>query len=126
GDIAVLVRTGSEGRMIIQASAAHVIASEYLSNRDSVFYSSAAQDLQRFLQAVLTPENDRALRASLASELFALDAASLDALHHDGVVRENAVNEFKEYCKLWDPRGVLPMPRAVISKRHIAVWLLEV
>ncbi len=125
GDIAVLVRTGSEGRMIKQALADQGIASVYLSNRDSVFTSSVAQDLQRLLQAVLTPENDRALRASLASELFALDAASLDALNNDEVVWENAVNEFKEYRKLWVQRGVLPMLRAVISKRHIAERLLE-
>lgn len=125
GDIAVLVRTGSEGRMVKQALAAQGIASVYLSNRDSVFTSSVAQDLQRLLQAVLTPENDRALRASLASELFALDAASLDALNNDEVVWENAVNEFKEYRKLWVQRGVLPMLRAVISKRHIAERLLE-
>lgn len=125
GDIAVLVRTGSEGRMIKQALADQGIASVYLSNRDSVFTSSVAQDLQRLLQAVLTPENDRALRASLASELFALDAASLDALNNDEIVWENAVNEFKEYRKLWVQRGVLPMLRAVISKRHIAERLLE-
>ncbi|EGQ9191201.1 exodeoxyribonuclease V subunit beta [Vibrio parahaemolyticus] len=125
GDIAVLVRTGSEGRMIKQALADKGIASVYLSNRDSVFTSSVAQDLQRLLQAVLTPENDRALRASLASELFALDAASLDALNNDEIVWENAVNEFKEYRKLWVQRGVLPMLRAVISKRHIAERLLE-
>lgn len=125
GDIAVLVRTGSEGRMVKQALADQGIASVYLSNRDSVFTSSAAQDLQRLLQAVLTPENDRALRASLASELFALDAASLDALNNDEIVWENAVNEFKEYRKLWVQRGVLPMLRAVISKRHIAERLLE-
>lgn len=125
GDIAVLVRTGSEGRMIKQALAEQGIVSVYLSNRDSVFTSSVAQDLQRLLQAVLTPENDRALRASLASELFALDAASLDALNNDEVVWENAVNEFKEYRKLWVQRGVLPMLRAVISKRHIAERLLE-
>ncbi|EGR2841127.1 exodeoxyribonuclease V subunit beta [Vibrio parahaemolyticus] len=125
GDIAVLVRTGSEGRMVKQALADQGIASVYLSNRDSVFTSSVAQDLQRLLQAVLTPENDRALRASLASELFALDAASLDALNNDEVVWENAVNEFKEYRKLWVQRGVLPMLRAVISKRHIAERLLE-
>ncbi len=125
GDIAVLVRTGSEGRMIKQALADQGIASVYLSNRDSVFTSSVAQDLQRLLQAVLTPENDRALRASLASELFALDAASLDALNNDETVWENAVNEFKEYRKLWVQRGVLPMLRAVISKRHIAERLLE-
>ncbi len=121
----LLVRTGSEGRMIKQALADQGIASVYLSNRDSVFTSSVAQDLQRLLQAVLTPENDRALRASLASELFALDAASLDALNNDEVVWENAVNEFKEYRKLWVQRGVLPMLRAVISKRHIAERLLE-
>nr|WP_321460314.1 exodeoxyribonuclease V subunit beta [uncultured Vibrio sp.] len=125
GDIAVLVRTGSEGRMIKQALADQGIASVYLSNRDSVFTSSVAQDLQRLLQAVLTPENDRALRASLASELFALDAASLDALNNDEIVWENAVNEFKEYRKLWVQRGVLPMLRGVISKRHIAERLLE-
>ncbi|TOK95690.1 hypothetical protein, partial [Vibrio parahaemolyticus] len=33
--------------------------------------------------------------------------------------------EFKEYRKLWVQRGVLPMLRAVISKRHIAERLLE-
>ncbi|MBT0089483.1 exodeoxyribonuclease V subunit beta [Vibrio alginolyticus] len=125
GNIAVLVRTGGEGRMVKQALADQGIASVYLSNRDSVFTSSVAQDLQRLLQAVLTPENDRALRASLASELFALDAASLDALNNDEIVWENAVNEFKEYRKLWVQRGVLPMLRAVISKRHIAERLLE-
>ncbi|MBW3698001.1 exodeoxyribonuclease V subunit beta [Vibrio sp. T187] len=125
GDIAVLVRTGSEGRLVKEALSHQGIASVYLSNRDSVFVSPVAQDLQRLLQAVLTPENDRALRASLASELFALDAASLDELNNDEVVWENAVNEFREYRKLWLQRGVLPMLRSVMSKRHIAERLLE-
>ncbi|GEM74018.1 exodeoxyribonuclease V subunit beta [Vibrio sagamiensis] len=124
GDIAVLVRTGSEGHRIKQALAQQGIASVYLSNRDSVFTSSVAQDIQRLLQAVLTPENDRALRASLASELFALDAGRLDALNNDEIVWDNAVSEFKEYRKLWQLRGVLPMLRSVISKRHIAERLL--
>ncbi|ODS10495.1 exodeoxyribonuclease V subunit beta [Vibrio scophthalmi] len=125
GDIAVLVRTGNEGRMVKEALAKQGIASVYLSNRDSVFSSAVAQDVQRLLQAVLTPENDRALRASLASELFALDAGSLDALNNDETAWENAVNEYKEYRKLWLQRGVLPMLRAVMSKRHVAERLLE-
>ena len=54
GDIAVLVRTGNEGRMIKEALAKQGIASVYLSNRDSVFSSAVAQDLQRVLQAGLT------------------------------------------------------------------------
>lgn len=125
GDIAVLVRTGSEGRMVKQALAKQGIASVYLSNRDSVFISTMAQDIQRLLQAVLTPENDRALRASLASELFALDAGTLDKLNNDENEWENAINEFKEYRRLWVQRGVLPMLRSVMSKRHIAERLLE-
>lgn len=48
--------------MIKQALAEQGIASVYLSNRDSVFSSDVAQDLQRLLQAVLTPDDDRTLR----------------------------------------------------------------
>ncbi|WP_332397525.1 exodeoxyribonuclease V subunit beta [Vibrio metschnikovii] len=126
GDIAVLVRTGNEGRMIKQALAEQGIASVYLSNRDSVFSSDVAQDLQRLVQAVLTPDDDRTLRACLASPLFAFDAASLDALNNDEVVWENSVNEFKAYRQLWIERGVLPMLRSVMSKRHLAErWLEE-
>ncbi len=125
GDIAVLVRTGSEGRMVKQALADQGIASVYLSNRDSVFTSTIAQDVQRLLQAVLTPDNDRSLRACLGSELFALDAYALDLLNNDELVWDNAINEFKEYRKLWVGRGVLPMLRSVMSKRHISERLLR-
>lgn len=66
------------------------------------------------------------LCACLASPLFAFDAASLDALNNDEVVWENAVNEFKAYRQLWIERGVLPMLRSVMSKRHLAErWLEE-
>ena len=116
GDIAVLVRTGNEGRMVKEALAKQGIASVYLSNRDSVFTSVVASDLQRLLQAVLTPEHDRALRASLASELFALDAGTLDKLNNDENEWESAINEFKEYRKLWVQRGVLPMLRSVMRQ----------
>lgn len=125
GDIAVLVRTGSEGRRIKQALAQQGIASVYLSNRDSVFTSSVAQDVLYLLQAVLTPDQDRALRAALASPLFALDAVALDALNNDENEWETTLNEFKAYRSLWSQRGVLPMLRAVMSQRQIAERLLE-
>ncbi|OAN14037.1 exodeoxyribonuclease V subunit beta [Photobacterium jeanii] len=124
GDIAVLVRTGSEGKLIRQALAEQGIASVYLSNRDSVFGSYEAADIQRLLQAVLTPENDRALRAALASSLFAYTAAELDQLNNDENRWENAVTEFKDYRKLWLSRGVMPMLRAVMSRNQIAERLL--
>ncbi|NNN44398.1 MULTISPECIES: exodeoxyribonuclease V subunit beta [unclassified Vibrio] len=125
-NIAVLVRTGSEGRLIQQALAQQGIASVYLSNRDSVFSSVVAADIQRLLLAVLHPEDEKALRSALASPLFALNAAQLDLLNNDENEWETVQHEFKYYRKLWQERGVLPMLRSVLSQRHIAErWLAE-
>ncbi|MEJ2766611.1 exodeoxyribonuclease V subunit beta [Photobacterium sp. MCCC 1A19761] len=123
-DISVLVRTGTEGAMIRQALAAQGIASVYLSNRDSVFACAEAQDLQRLLAAVLIPEDDRALRAALASGLFALSARQLDELNISEEKWEQQVAEFREYRKVWQTRGVLPMLRQVLAKRQIPERLL--
>lgn len=123
-DVAVLVRTGNEGKLVRQALADQGIASVYLSNRDSVFSTPEAADMQRLLQAVLTPEDDRALRAALASRLFALTAVDLDKLNSDETEWETAVNAFKDYRKLWVTRGVMPMLRSVMAKSTIAERLL--
>lgn len=126
GDIAVLVRTGREGKLIKEALANQGIASVYLSNRDSVFDSEVAQDVLRLLMAVANPSDEYSLRAILASDLFALNMAQLDQFNYDENAWENAVNEFEQYHQLWLKRGVLPMMRAMISQRQIAErWLLE-
>lgn len=126
GDIAVLVRTGREGKLIKEALANQSIASVYLSNRDSVFDSEVAQDVLRLLMAVASPSDEYSLRAILASDLFALNMAQLDQFNHDETAWENVVNEFEQYHQLWLKHGVLPMMRAVISQRQIAErWLLE-
>ncbi|PSU45427.1 exodeoxyribonuclease V subunit beta, partial [Photobacterium aphoticum] len=124
GNIAVLVRTGSEGKLIKHALAEQGIASVYLSNRDSVFSSAEAADVQRLLQAVLTPEDERALRAALASSLFALTAVELDTLNNSEIEWEAAINSFKGFRKLWQTRGVMPMLRSVMAQHQIAERLL--
>lgn len=125
GHIAVLVRTGREGRIVQQALAQQGIASVYLSNQDSVFDSPIALDLLRLLQAVLSTENERALRASLASSLFNLSLSQLEQLNHDEQYWEQYVNEFKEYRYLWLQNGVMPMLRAVMKQHQIAEKLLQ-
>ncbi|MBV1843065.1 exodeoxyribonuclease V subunit beta [Photobacterium ganghwense] len=124
-DISVLVRTGTEGALIKEALAQQGIASVYLSNRDSVFACNEAADVQRLLQAVLTPEDDRALRAALACGLFALTIGELDALNADEGKWEQYVSEFREYRKLWQRRGVLPMLRHLLTARKIPERLLS-
>lgn len=125
GDIAVLVRDRTEARSIRKALSERGIASVYLSNRDSVFGSAVASDIWMLLQAALSPEDDRKLRACLASPLFGLEIAHLDQLNVDENAWESAVVEFKEYRNVWMTRGVQPMLRSVMSKRHIAEQLVD-
>ncbi|MFX7690363.1 hypothetical protein ABTJ45_20185, partial [Acinetobacter baumannii] len=55
GDIAALVRKGSEARVLRQALQARGIPSVYGSDRDSVYASGEAGQLQRWLEAFADP-----------------------------------------------------------------------
>lgn len=123
-DIAVLVRTGREGRMIKQALAEKGIASVYLSNRDSVFSSAIAQDILRILQTLLQLDNSSLLRTCLASPLFHYSLAQLEQLQQQEDKWDQVVNEFKHYAHLWRTRGVLPMLHTLLHQRQIAQHLL--
>lgn len=124
-DIAVLVRNRNQAQMVKQALLERGIASVYLSNRQSVFLSPVAQDLLLILNAVLSPENERSLKACLASSLLALELSKLDLLNNDESAWEAAVFEFKEYRNLWHQRGFLPMLRSFMAKRQVAEQLLS-
>lgn len=124
GDIAVLVRTGAEGKLVQQELARLAIASVYLSNRESVLEQVEAREILLILHACQNPSEERSLRAALATGLFDLDARALDELASDERAWESAVQEFMEYRKVWHKRGVLAMLRALLHRRNLAASLL--
>lgn len=124
GDIAVLVRTGAEGKLVQQELARLAIASVYLSNRESVLEQVEAREILLILHACQNPSEERSLRAALATGLFDLDARALDGLASDERAWESAVQEFMEYRKIWHRRGVLAMLRALLHRRNLASSLL--
>lgn len=124
GDIAVLVRTGAEGKLVQQELARLAIASVYLSNRESVLEQVEAREILLILHACQNPSEERSLRAALATGLFDLDAKALDELASDERAWESAVQEFMEYRKVWHKRGVLAMLRALLYRRNLAASLL--
>ncbi|WP_435532779.1 exodeoxyribonuclease V subunit beta [Vibrio stylophorae] len=124
GRIAVLVRTGREAQLVQQALAARNIASVYLSNRDSVFMQAEAADLYRILMAAHQPQDERLLRAAVATPLFAQSAQQLDQLNHDELAWEQVVHEFYGYRQQWRKHGVMPMLRLLMSHRGLAEQLL--
>jgi len=122
--IAVLVRTGSESQLIRHELAKKGVASVYLSNRDSVFKSTMAMAILRLLQAVLYPENERMLRAALASDILMKTSKDLDSLNENEIELETKINAFKQFRVIWLQRGVMPMLRVVMSTEKIGENLL--
>jgi len=110
-DIAVLVRDMSEAYAIRSALAERGVRSVYLSDKDSVFDGREAADLLRWLHACAEPDDDRKLRAALASTTLDRPLGELDRLNRDERFWESWVLRFRGYRDLWRRQGVLPMLR---------------
>jgi len=113
-DIAILVNNGNEAGSIRQALSRRGVRSVYLSDKDSVYASTQATEIYRWLSACAEPDNDRLLRAALSTPTMGLSFAELDALNHDEDAWENRVLQFKAYREIWQRQGVLPMLRSLL------------
>lgn len=124
-DMAVLVRTGREAQAIRQALAERGVRSVYLSDKDSVLDTLEARDLLRWLRACADPGNDRVLRAALASPTLDLSWVELDQLNQDERHWERCVDRFRDYRKLWQRQGVLPMLHRLIHDYDLPARLKQ-
>ncbi|MDP9902596.1 exodeoxyribonuclease V subunit beta [Variovorax ginsengisoli] len=125
GDIAVLVNTGKEAAAVRQALAAGGVRSVYLSDKESVFQSPQARELQCWLAACAEPEDDRLLRAALGTASLGLRWHSLDALNQNEAVWEARVLQFRGYRQCWRRQGVLPMVRRLLADFSVPRRLLS-
>lgn len=125
GDIAILVRTGSEAAAVRRALRQLGIGSVYLSNRDSVLTSQEAQDLLRLLEACLAPSDEVKVRSVMATALLGWSAAQLAALNLDELRWEALVEQFRDCARLWQRQGVLPMVRHFLFHHQIPARLLS-
>ncbi|MFW3615856.1 UvrD-helicase domain-containing protein [Billgrantia antri] len=124
-DMAVLVNGLGEARAIRQALARRGVKSVYLSDKDKVFASPVARDLDAWLRACAAPDDDRLLRSALATPVLGLDIATLDRLNEDELAWEGRVLQFRDYHRLWQRQGVLPLVRKVIHDFDVAQRLLQ-
>lgn len=113
-DIAVLVRDLKEAQAIRGALAERGVRSVYLSDKDSVFAGQEARDLLLWLQACAEPDQERSLRAALASATLGLELAELERLNLDERSWERHVMQFRDYRQRWQRQGVLPMLRQLL------------
>lgn len=123
-DIAILVRDGTEARSVRQALLRRGIRSVYLSDRDSVFDSQEAADLQQCLRAFLSPQDGRLIRAALGTSLLCLDYPQIERLSIDEAVLDQAIQHFIRYGELWNSQGVLAAVRQFIMDQQLPARLL--
>ena len=125
-DIAVLVRTGKEATAVRRALAKRSVASVYLSDQDSVFASSEAQDLLLWLRAVAAPLDGLAVRAGLATPLMDLSFDELARLASDDEAFDARSEQLKELHSVWLRLGVLAMLRQTLYRLNLpARWLAD-
>ncbi|RAH37717.1 exodeoxyribonuclease V subunit beta [Halomonas sp. SL1] len=129
-DLAVLVNNASEARAIRTALLSRGIRSVYLSDKEGVFETEAAAELEVWLAACAAPDDERCLRAALATPSLGLSLAELDALNggpqQDELAWEARVMQFRDYHRQWQRRGVLPMLHRLLADFAVPGRLLAV
>ncbi|MDA7418382.1 exodeoxyribonuclease V subunit beta [Xenophilus arseniciresistens] len=125
-DIAVLVRSRTEAQAIRDALSARGLRSVYLSDRESVFGTPEAADLQHWLRACAEPADEALLRTALATRTLGLSLQALHRLREDEAAWEEVALRFRELHALWQRRGVLPMLHQLLHDFGLpARWLAQ-
>ncbi|MDD1623635.1 MAG: exodeoxyribonuclease V subunit beta [Methylococcaceae bacterium] len=114
-DIAILVRTGTEAKIMRNALASRQLRSVYLSERDSIYQTGAADDLLIWLKAMAEPRNERKVRAALSTATLGWPYQTLHHLTQDEPSWEQQLERFIGYQQRWQQDGILPTLRQMIS-----------
>ncbi len=117
GDVAVLVRTGQQGRTMIRELRARGLRTVEIGT-ESVFDSEEAMTLHRLLQALATDEAEydaaARLRGALAADLFGLNMAQLDQLRDDDQIWARWLERARDWRRLWASGGIASLMRHLL------------
>ncbi len=117
GEMAVLVRKGWQALMV-QEALREVGVRSVRQTEENVFASPEAAVLQRFLEAVLEPRREAALRGALLTPLLGLSAQEVAALEDDEPAREAWLERFAQWRVLWLEEGFMAVFRhALVEAR---------
>ena len=114
-DIAILVRSGTEAKVMRNALASRQLRSVYLSERDSIYQTGTAGDLLIWLKAMAEPRNERKVRTALSTATLAWPYQTLYQLTLDEPSWEQQLERFIGYQQRWQNDGILPTLRQLIN-----------
>ncbi|MFZ6849864.1 exodeoxyribonuclease V subunit beta [Undibacterium sp. RuRC25W] len=124
-DIAILVKDRNEAAAIRRALQKRLVASVYLSDKDSVLQSEEAEDMLRWLQAFVDPMDTELGRAAFATNTAMLSLKQLVDLVSDDLAWESRLEQLKEWHIIWQRQGILAAIRRFIFDLALPEKLLQ-
>jgi len=118
-EIAVLVRTNDEGRLIRYALQALGVLAVAIA-RDNIYQTPEAFGLETLLEAIASPEDRQLARNALASELLGLDYPEIDCRISDESRWQNWINGIHELHERWRQYGFMAMFHGLLQRQAIA------
>jgi exodeoxyribonuclease V beta subunit len=122
GDIAVLVRTNREAKLIQEALQELKIPSVLYSD-ESVFASREAAEVARILEAIVDPSESK-VKGALVTDVLGLSGDDLALLNEDDAAWNNWLRAFGDYRDIWVEEGFMPMARILIDREKVRRRLL--
>ncbi|MCD6353663.1 MAG: exodeoxyribonuclease V subunit beta [Proteobacteria bacterium] len=124
GDIAVLVRTNDEARLM-QESLSTLHIPSVLYSTGNLFDSHEALEMERVLTGIIDPNNERIVRAALTTDMLGVSGEKLDCMMRDETGWENWLAKFKLCHDIWEERGFFRMFRYLILEESVLPRLMS-
>ncbi len=122
-DMAVLVRTNREARMV-QDALRQVDIPSVLYNAGDIFETREAREMGMILQAIAEPRREGLIRAALATDVLGMSGEEIETFSEQEDAWERRIFDFREYQGIWEERGFVPMFRQFLSREKVRLRLL--
>ncbi len=123
-DIAVLVRTNAEARLM-QRSLSVLKIPSVLYSSENLFDSHEALEMERVLAGIAEPKREGLLKTALATDMMGVKGENLEGLMEDEARWEQWLVRFSSYHDLWDERGFIKMFRSLLLEEEVLTRLMS-
>ncbi len=122
-DIAVLVRSHTQGDLIKAALNARGIASVQSSN-ENIFKTHECVEMQRLLTAIIEPQQEDNVRRALVTDMLGYRADDLIRFEQEPDAWEGKLVAMQNWHQRWKQDGFLPMMRSLMRDESVHQRLL--
>jgi len=124
GDLAILVRTNQQARMM-QAVLTRLRIPSVLYSRESLFSSHEVLEIERVLLAIANPHEEGFVKAALTTDLLGWSGNQLYLLMNQRELWQQRLDRFQKYHSDWSTLGFIRMFRRFLLEEHVLPRLLS-